>query len=105
MTVKPPSPLQPATRKWLSQVVTDFELDSHHLRLLTLACESWDRGQEAREALSEHGLTFIDRYGSPRAQPEAAIESSSRIAFARILRELSLELIRLLSHVPPALRN
>jgi len=30
--------------------------------------------------LAEHGLTFIDRYGSPRAKPEATIESQSRIA-------------------------
>jgi hypothetical protein len=86
-------------------VVADFELDSHHLRLLTLACESWDRGQEAREALSEHGLTFIDRYGSPRARPEVAIESSSSIAFARILRELSLDVDPPPESRPPALRN
>jgi hypothetical protein len=30
-----------------------------------------------REALAKHGLTFIDRYGSPRARPEAAIDAGA----------------------------
>ena len=44
----PPDYLQPATRDWFKSVVADFELDQHHVRLLTLACEAWDRGQQAR---------------------------------------------------------
>jgi phage terminase small subunit len=87
----PPQHLQPATRAWFSQVTTDFDLEPHHLRLLTLAAESWDRGVEARLALQEHGLTFLDRFGSPHSRPEVAIERDSRIAFARLCRELDLD--------------
>ena len=72
-------------------MVSDFELDPHHLRLLALACESWDRSQQAREHLAEHGLTFVDRFGCPKPRPEVGIERDSRIAFARLLRELSLD--------------
>jgi phage terminase small subunit len=91
MIEKPPKHLRPTTKAWFSSVLAEYSLEPHHVRLLTLSAESWDRCCESREALAEHGLTFIDRYGSPRARPEAAIESQSRIAFARLCRELDLD--------------
>jgi phage terminase small subunit len=102
---KPPAHLRAETRKWFAAIVDDFDLESHHLKLLTLAAEAWDRVQQAREALDKHGLTFIDRYGSLRARPEAAIESQSRIAFARLLRELSLDVEPPPESRPPAMRG
>lgn len=86
-----PPHLRPETAEWWAAVARDFSLEPHQIRLLTLACEAWDRGQEAREAISEHGSTYIDRFGQPRARPEVAIERDSRISFARLLRELSLD--------------
>ena len=88
---QPPDHLRPATRKWFASVVENYELEPHHLRLLQLAGEAWDRSEQAREALAEHGLTFTDRFDCPRARPEVAIERNSRIAFARLLRELDLD--------------
>ena len=89
----PPAPehLEPATRDWWETVVRGWQLDEHHIRILTLAGEAWDRGQEARAALEAHGLTFSDRFGQPKARPELAIERDSRIAFARLVRELDLD--------------
>lgn len=87
-----PSHLRPDTAAWWLTVATDFELESHHLRLLTLACESWDRGVEAREALAKHGTTYNDRWGQPRARPEVAMERDARIGFARMVRELALDI-------------
>jgi hypothetical protein len=72
-------------------VVNGYELDEHHVRLLQLAAEAWDRAEEAREALAQHGNVYNDRFGSPRARPEIAIERDSRLAFARLLRELDLD--------------
>lgn len=86
-----PSHLRPETASWWQTVVAEFELEPHHLHLLRLACEAWDRGQEAREALAQHGSVFVDRFGQPRARPEIAIERDSRISFARMLRELALD--------------
>ena len=88
---KPPNHLSLATRRWFEGVVSDYHLESHHIRLLTLACEAWDRGQEARAALAANGLTFVDSRGNPRARPEVAIERDSRLAFARLVRELALD--------------
>lgn len=88
---KTPKHLQPATAKWWSAVVADFNLEAHHIRILTLAAEAWDRCQQARKALKKEGLTYKDRFGQPKTRPEVAIERDSRIAFARLVRELGLE--------------
>ena len=88
---KPPTHLRPATKRWWSSVVEDFDLEQHHLKLLTRAAEAWDRGEQAREAIAEHGLTYVDRFGAPRARPEVAMERDCRTGLARLLRELALD--------------
>ena len=90
-TPKPPSHLTGASRDWWEKVNSEYQLEDHHRRLLTLACESWERAQQAREAIKKHGLVFEDKAGQPRARPEVAIERDSRVVFARLLRELDLE--------------
>lgn len=87
----PPPHLGADMAAWWHSVTTEFDLEPHHLRILRLVCEAWDRGQQAREALAEHGTTYVDRFGQPRARPEVAIERDSRIAVARLLRELALD--------------
>ncbi|WP_043754382.1 P27 family phage terminase small subunit [Methylobacterium nodulans] len=87
----PPEHLAEPTKAWWRAVQDAYELEAHHLRLLQLAAEAWDQCQAAREALAEHGMTFEDRFGAPRARPEVAIERDSRLAFARLIRELDLD--------------
>ncbi len=86
-----PKHLAATTRKWWISVVDEWQLEDHHKRLLTLAAEAWDRAVQAREAIDEHGLTYQDRFDTPRARPEVNIERDSRIAFSRLLRELCLD--------------
>lgn len=86
-----PEHLRAATREWWASVVRDFDLEEHHVRLLTLAAEAYDRCEEARETLAREGAYFSDRFGAPRAHPAVAVERDSRIAFARLMRELDLE--------------
>ena len=40
-------------------IANQYQLKNHHVKLLTLAAESWDCAQEARLALQEHGLISI----------------------------------------------
>ena len=87
---KAPKHLRPPTRRWCEQIFADYELQSHHVRLLTLAGEAWDRGMQAREALAKHGLVYDGKFG-PKPRPEAAIEHNCRISFARLVRELGLD--------------
>jgi phage terminase small subunit len=70
--------------------VAEFELEEHDVKILIRAAEAFDRGEQAREAIAKHGLTYTDRFGAPRARPEVAVERDSRIGFARLLRELAL---------------
>ena len=74
---------------WRS-LVRRYKFQGHHLRLLTLACEAWDRRAQARSELDAGGLTVTNRHGELRPHPAAAIEPDSAIRFARLIRELSL---------------
>ena len=87
-----PAHLRPDTAAWWVSVASDYALEPHHLRILTLAAEAWDRGVEAREAIAQLGSVYVDRFAQPRARPEVAIERDSRIAFARLVRELALDI-------------
>src|SRR5215207_4006053 len=86
-----PQHLQPATLAWWRSVTSEYALEPHHLRLLQTACEAWDMCQAARAALAIHGFTYLTAAGEPRARPEVAIERDSRLAFARLVRELDLD--------------
>ena len=51
-----PPHLSPSARHRWETTVDRYELEEHHLRLLQLCCEAWDRGQAAREQLAKDGL-------------------------------------------------
>jgi phage terminase small subunit len=91
-TLKAPKHLRPATRRWWLTVVQDYELAEHHLKILAMAGEAWDRKEAAREAIVRGGITFLDRFGSPKPRPEVAIQRDAEITFARLVRELRLDL-------------
>ncbi|WP_347349919.1 P27 family phage terminase small subunit [Mesorhizobium dulcispinae] len=102
---KPPAHLRPATKKWFKSVTENYELEGHHLRLLTLAAEAWDQAQTAREVLDRDGQTFSDRFGQPKERPEVSINNSARIAFARLTRELALDVDAPADSRPPRTRE
>lgn len=101
--MKPEAPqhLSAAAKAWFSSVAATFRLEPHHVRLLTLAAESWDEGETARKAVAEHGITFVDRYGQPRERPEVGTGRQARITFARLLRELALDISPPVESRPP----
>ena len=70
----------------------EWRLEQHHIRLLTLACEAWDRGQEARELIHAEGLTVPTKVGGPRLHPAVKVEEQCRLAFAKLIRELDLDI-------------
>ena len=85
-----------------------FQLEPHHLKLLQLCCESWDRSQMAREELQREGLTVPGREGGIRPHPAVAIERDARLAVARLVRELDFDVGPPPSQrygPPPLLRN
>src|SRR3954468_9313669 len=87
----PPPHLAPPTAQWWSSVMTDYQLEPHHVRLLQLAAEAWDRAQQARTVIAETGLTYQNRFGDPVLRPEVAVERDSPAAFPPLVRELDLD--------------
>src|SRR5262245_15605380 len=83
--MRAPPHLAAETRKWFTSVAATYDLEPHHLRLLQLAGEAWDRCQQAREAIAKEGLTVPS---GTRADPAISIDRDSRLAFARLIREL-----------------
>jgi phage terminase small subunit len=104
-TAKAPTHLRKPTQVWWEGVNAEYALEPHHLKLLTFAAESWDRATQAREAITEHGLTYFDRFGSPRKRPEVSIAEAATIAFARLCRELDLSEDSAPDSRPPSLRS
>jgi phage terminase small subunit len=87
----PPAHLSPSARLWWTTTVETYELEPHHLLLLQAAAEAWDRCQAARAQIDSEGLTVSGREGCVHAHPCVSIERDNRLAFARMLRELDLD--------------
>jgi P27 family predicted phage terminase small subunit len=87
-----PQHLSKETQAWYVSICEQYVLESHHRRLLQLACEAWDRSRQAREVIERDGLTFINKHGDVKPHPCASMEQTSRIQFARLMRELNLDL-------------
>src|SRR5262245_6366807 len=103
--LRPPKYLKAETKRWWQDVVDSYTLEPHHVELLTLAAEARDRTEAAAAVIRRQGATFVDRHGQPRARPEVAIERDSRLAFARLLRELALVEDNVTDCRPPRLRG
>ena len=86
-----PSHLSAESKTWWRSAVRAYHLEDHHLKLLRLACEAWDRANAARLAIKREGMIYTDRFGAPRKHPAVGIEEQARLAFARLVRELDLE--------------
>ena len=87
----PPKHLSPESKRWWRQLATDYAITPHHHRVLTLACEAWDRCVSARQEIERHGLTYDDPKRGPRMRPEVVIERDSRAAFAALVKQLKLD--------------
>lgn len=85
-----PKHLSQAARKWWRETDDAYILEPHQVKILTLAAEAMDRCEQARQIIAEDGVIVKDRYGAPKAHPAVAIERDSRLAFARLVRELAL---------------
>ena len=88
----PPNHLSSETAQWWQSVMAEYALEAHHVRLLTLAAEAYDSAQDAREVLQREGKIYIDRFDQPKPRPEVAIQRDNAIGFARMLRELDLDI-------------
>jgi phage terminase small subunit len=91
-TLSPPKHLSKESAEFFRKSVDAYDLDDHHLLLLTKAMEAQDLAEKCRKILDKEGLTYTDRFGAPRARPEAKIFNDSRNAVKNIFRELGFDL-------------
>lgn len=85
-----PNHLSKAAKTWFTSVVKAYELDETHLEILRMAAELRDRAENARQLVETDGAILTDRFGQQREHPAAKLERDSKIAFARMMRELGL---------------
>jgi P27 family predicted phage terminase small subunit len=88
---KAPKHLRKETKVFWSSVVRDFQMEHHHIHVLTAACEAWDRVTQSREAITKAGAFFTNRHGEIKPHPGLAVERDNRALFARLIRELNLD--------------
>jgi hypothetical protein len=77
-------------RLWLA-VFERKDLAAHEAVIFLKACEAHDRAEQARRVLKREGLIYNDRFGQPKSRPEVAIERDNRAAFAKLIRQLNLD--------------
>jgi phage terminase small subunit len=88
---KPPSHLSASSKRWWSSIASEFQLEPHHIAILSQAAKCLDRIEEARSNLDRDGLVVRDRFGCAKPHPAVAIERDAKVLFARLLRELRLD--------------
>lgn len=88
---KTPAGLKPESAKFWRDIVSQYELDSHHLKLLESACRCWDHILEDREVIERDGRFFLDRYKQPKPHPAQDDEVKQKNLFMRLIRELCLD--------------
>lgn len=86
-----PQHLRKETRTWWRNVAKEWALEDHEMRLLTLACETWDRILNIRERVEEDGTFIKSRLGELKPHPGLAEERRQKATFAKLLKELDLE--------------
>jgi P27 family predicted phage terminase small subunit len=89
----PPGHLSTEGKNIWTEIISEYSIDdAAGLRILRVACESFDRAQSARETIEKDGLTTIDKAGQIKPHPLLACERDSRAAFLAGLKALNLDL-------------
>ncbi|MDX9788032.1 MAG: hypothetical protein RBT11_14705 [Desulfobacterales bacterium] len=90
---QPPDHLSSESKQIWNDIIVEHGInDPAGLRILRVACESFDRAQSARTQIDLDGLTILDKWGQIKPHPLLACERDSRAAFLAGLKALSLDL-------------
>ena len=65
-----------------------FQLEPHHYTLMELACNTYDRILEAREAVEKYGSFYQTESGFIRSNPAILAEHNAVNRFAKIWKDL-----------------
>jgi phage terminase small subunit len=104
--VQTPPGLRPPTRRWFRDVIARWQLEQHHERLLALAARAYDEAEAAESAYRHEGMVVRQPSGRLAPHPGIAIAAEARRTYARMIRELDLDVDPPAQAArPPALRS
>ncbi len=87
-----PKFLEKETRVWVNGLISHYQFEERHIRILVLAGECWDRLSAIRTAIKSEGLIVKDRFDQAKAHPLLTTEKEQKKLFAQLIRELGLDL-------------
>jgi hypothetical protein len=100
--MKYPRSLKVKGKQFYKQVLSEYVFEnSHHFTLLEQAAACLDRIHEAGELLERERHIIKDRFEQLKEHPAAKMERDNKILFARLLRELGLDLAKAEMSRPP----
>jgi phage terminase small subunit len=99
----PPAHLGRDAAAWWQKTQIDFDLEDHHVLILTQAAGCLDRLTECRNVLAVEGLTTVDRFEQVKPHPLVTVELAQKALFARLVRELGLDIQDVATPRPAAL--
>ena len=87
-----PKELSESSKKLWRSIVYEWDLEDFHEKTLLQALLCLDRADEAKAILDVEGLSVTDRFGQTKEHPLCSVERMGRLAYARLLREIGLDL-------------
>jgi P27 family predicted phage terminase small subunit len=92
MNTKAPEELSKNSKQFFKSILKEYELEAHHIEILTQACHALDRLQEAQKSIQKHGSYYLDRFKKPKILPAVEVEAKYMVIFKNLIRELGLDL-------------
>lgn len=91
MIKKAPKFLNTKSKEFFREVINQYQLEDHHIKILILACECLDQIEEARIQIEKEGSYYINRFDEPRPHPALKEFKDNKIIFIRLIKQLDLE--------------
>jgi phage terminase small subunit len=87
-----PKHLSKKAKELFQDITADYDLESHHIEILRLLCECLDRLEVCRKQLKRDGVFIVNRFGESKIHTALREEREQKVLFARLARELNLDL-------------
>jgi phage terminase small subunit len=89
---KPPRHLLKGGKQLWVDIAGDYDLEAYQIEILRLLCECLDRLELCRKQLKKDGMFSVNRFGETKQHCALKEEREHRVLFARLARELNLDL-------------
>lgn len=92
IAANPPKHLLKGGKQLWLDIAGEYDLEAHQVEILRSLCETLDRLELCRRQLKKDGLFSVNRFGETKPHCALKEEREHRVLFARLARELNLDL-------------